>query len=335
MLFDIAGYANDNLTNVRASTGTEIVAMCPACDKDGRFYLNLETGAFICFKCEFRGKTIVGLIAQIEGIPYERAAAQMLRKALKPRRKETPQSLLEKIRALRGLATPEPIEAVDYDLPPEFKPVYRDGKWMMPAYLKERHIKRETAKAWGMGFCNNGRYGGRIIVPVDCPNGKSFTARTTDKGVEPRYLNPKGADHGRLFCGWNVLKKSGQVTLVEGPFDAVKLWQHGFPVLSMMGKVLHAEQFTMLANAFPPSTEIVVMTDPEEAKAPYDIAKRLLVRYERVYIAKLPLGVDPGSSTLEQAQKAHDKAERYKGERGRGLAGLIAQAKKTLTDIYQ
>jgi DNA primase len=223
---------------------------------------------------------------------------------------------------------------VDFGLPDEFKPVWKDGKWSRPVYLKERGIKRETAKAWGMGYCTSGRFASRLVIPVICPAGKSFTARSMD-GAEPRYLNPKGADHRRLFCGWNMVKPKGQVVLVEGPLDAVRMWQHGFPALSMMGKVLHFEQFAMLASTYPPDTEIMVMTDPEEVEAPYKIGSRLLVRYERVYIAKLPLGVDPGVSTREQANKALDSATRYRGEKGRALPGILAKAKERLAKIYQ
>lgn len=333
MPFDVEGYIRDNLSNIKASTGSEVVARCPACDKDGRFYANTETGAHICFKCDFRGKNVAGIIAQIEGLTYERARALMMRRSVTFRRKETPKSLYQKIRALRGAEEPE-APPVDFDLPEEFTPVWKAGKWTVPAYLKERGVKRETAKAWGIGFCHRGRYGGRIVIPVECPNGKSFTARSTD-GAEPRYLNPKGADHGRLLCGWNMLKKAGQLTVVEGPLDAVKMWQHGLPSVALMGKVLHAEQFAMICDAYPPSTEIVLMLDPEEVQAPREIGNRLLTRYERVYIAKLPAGVDPGSSTTKQAQDAHGNAKRHKGEIGDGMAELIERAKKTLSGIYQ
>lgn len=337
MPFDIESYVLDNLSNVKRSTGAELNATCPFCDKPDRFYINGESGRWVCFKCDQRGTSVAGIIAQVEGITFERARAMMMRASVQFKRKETPQTLLQKIKALRGSDEEEVEAQVDFALPDEFRPVWKDGKWAMPMYLKERGVKKQTAKAWGMGFCSAGRFGGRIIIPVSCPNGKSFTARDATGEQQPRYLNPKGADHRRLFCGWNMMKSApkGQVTLVEGPLDAVMMWQHGLPALSMMGKVLHFEQFAMLCETYKPDTEIVVMTDPEEAEAPYKIADRLLVRYERVYIAKLPEGVDPGSSTQEQARKAHDGAERYRGEVGRSLPGLLAKAKERLAKIYQ
>lgn len=336
MRFDVEAYVMDNLSHVKRSTGAELNATCPFCDKPDRFYINGETGKWVCFKCDQRGKTVAGVIAQVEGITYERAIAFMLRRAVQFKRKETPQTLLQKIKALRGAVEDAATERVDFELPEEFRPVsLPKDKWAMPLYLKERGVKRQTAKAWGMGFCARGRFGGRIVIPVICPNGKSFTARDATGEQQPRYLNPKGADHRRLFCGWNMVKPSGRVILVEGPLDAVRMWQHGLPALSMMGKVLHKEQFAMLCEAYPPSTEMMIMTDPEEAEAPYKIGARLLVRYENVYIAKLPLGVDPGDSSKEQAQKALDDAKRYRGERGGALPGILAKAKERLSKIYQ
>lgn len=336
MPFDVRAYVENNIENLKSSTGDELCGTCPFCGKDGRFYVNAESGRWICFKCENAGKSIAGVIAQIEDITYERANALMMRQSVQFKRKMTPATLLARIRAVRPSAmTPEPEAQVDFPLPEEFRPVFNGKVWKFPTYLKARGIARETAKAWGMGFCNNGRFGGRVIIPVKCPNGNSYTGRTVHKDVDPRYLNPKGADHGRLFCGWNMVKHKGSIVLVEGPLDAVKMWQHGIPAIAMMGKVLHPEQFEMLRAAYPPDSEITIMTDPEEIKAPRKIAKRLLIRYDRVYIAKLPEGVDPGSSTKKQAQKAMDLAERTHGELGAGMSELVEATKKSLTRIYQ
>lgn len=338
MPFDIETYVNDTLENPRRSGGDNYQASCPFCGKAAHFYINVETGAYICFKCEERGKSVAGIIAQVEGLTWERARALMMRRSVVFRRKETTQSLQERIRKLRHVAAkeePEAEVAVDFDLPPDFVPVHKDGKWNTPVYLKERGITKATADAWGMGFCRRGHFGGRLIIPVLCPNGKSFTARDTTGEQQPRYLNPKGADHGRLLCGWNMADKTGDLVLVEGPLDAVKMWQHGIPALALMGKELHGEQFAMLLKRYPADTTVTVLLDPEEATAPYKAATRLLVRYTDVYVAKLPEGTDPGDSTPEEARKAMDEAVRFNGERGIALPGLLARTRKKIVEIYQ
>lgn len=336
MSFDIREYCTANLSGVKISSGgTEANAECPFCGKPGRFYINMETGAWICFKCEERGKSVAGVIAQLEGISYSEARGMMMRAGITFRRRETTTTLLDKIRDLRpDLERAEHVEPepVDFGLPPEFIPVWNGKKFKMPLYLVERGIKRETAKAWSMGFCNRGRYANRVIIPVECPNGRSITARSTD-GDEPRYLNPKDADHARLILGWNMVRYGADFALVEGPLDAVKMWQHGIPAMALMGKRLHADQLSMLRR-WPSDAAVVVMLDPEEAKAPWETAKALAFHFASVYIATLPDGVDPGASTKVQAHAAYDAACRYNGERG-ALAALVRNARKKMGGIYQ
>lgn len=342
MPFDIESYVQDNLTAARRTAPDNYQATCPFCSKALHFYINIENGRYICFKCDARGNGAAAIIAQVEGITIERAKAAMLRRAVQFRRKNTIEDLTVRIQALRPDVVREDDPLTDFDLPTGFVPVWKDGKWRMPLYLKERGIKKATAKAWGLGFCRLGAYGGRVVIPVICPNGRSFTARDTTDEQIPRYRNPKGADHGRLLCGWNVVEKAkaADVVLVEGPMDAIKMYQHGFPALALMGKELHKEQLALLTTRYSSDTAITIMLDPEEEVAPYKVGLRLLVNFEHVYVAKLPKMVgkkkiDPGNSTVAQATKALDEAKRYRGEMGAALAGRLAKSSKRLLEIYQ
>lgn len=333
MIFDIETYVQDNLDHVKTSASGELNATCPFCGKDQHFYINAETGKFICFKCDERGRNPIGLIAHIEGITYGEAMRIMMKQAVAfKRRKETPESLLERVMALRG-ADAEADE-VDFDLPSEFRPVFKNGKWRFPAYLKDRRIARATAHQWGIGWCSDGRYAGRIIIPIECPNGRSFTARDTTGEQEPRYLNPTGADHGRLLLGWEHAPVNGDIALVEGPLDAIKMWQHGIPSLAVMGHFLHSEQLGLLFKK-PQEATITVMLDPEETTTPYDMASQLTCRFDNVYIARLSDGVDPGDSTKKQALTAYENAAKYDGNRVGALNAVVAASRKKLSERYQ
>jgi DNA primase len=333
MKFDIEGWCKDNVDGARMTSTGQIVGVCPWCNKDGHFYVDAEKGHYICFKCEQRGRFMIGLIAQVEGVSTSEARRIIMRSEVEFRRKETPQSLMQKVLALRGETESGPPK-VDFPLPDEFIPVYKNGHWMFPKYLKERRIKKAAAREWGMGWCDRGRYAGRVVIPVECPNGRSFTARDATGKQQPRYLNPKGADHGRLLLGWNHHSIEGDVCIVEGPIDAIKMWQHGIPALALMGKVLHPEQLALLMLK-PADAAITVMLDPEEAKAPYDAAQQLMCRFDNVSIAKLPMGVDPGSSTKQQAFQAYNNAVRYTGERLSRLSAAIQSSQKKLEKIFQ
>jgi len=54
-----------------------------------------------------------------------------------------------------------------------------------------------------------------------------------------------------------------------------------------------------------------------------------------VYVARLPDGVDPGASTLEQAHEAYQKASKYSGDGTQYLGDLVAMSRKKLAKKYQ
>ncbi len=331
--FDIEEYVFRNLPDARKSASGQIVGTCPWCDKPGRFYVDAKSGHYVCFKCETKGRRLVGFVAHTEGCSYAEARSYMLRRQVEFRRAETTASLLERIRELRcGDEAPDEAGPPDCPPPKGFIPVYHDGRWRHPQYLRRRGFQRETSRAWGLGWCRVGRYAGRVIIPVDCPGGRSFTARDTTGAQEPRYLNPPGVNHGKLLCGWNLAPVSGDVVLVEGPLDAMKMWQHGYPSLALMGKALHVDQLSLLYRK-PSDAAVTILMDPEELEAPAAIAARLVAHFDHVSIATLPVGVDPGAATRIQADKAMAAATPYRG-RIQQVFGALEKSKGWIKRAY-
>jgi hypothetical protein len=347
--FDIEQWGLDNIDGAKVNGSKQIVGVCPWCGKVDKFYIDIETGKYICFSCEETGRRIVGVIAQVEGVTAGEAMKFMLRNQIEFRRKMDVDALSDKIIGMRGedednddyeeeigvsfSESRNHHERVDEPLPKEFIPVWRNGKWAFPVYLKERRIKKNTAKEWNMGWARSGRYSHRVIIPIECPNGRSFTARDITGEEEQKYLNPYDVDHGKLLLGWYHTKVDGDLVLVEGPLDAVKMWQHGIPAVALLGKTLHKAQLEMLF-AKPKDAGITIMLDPEEIDAPYKAADLLLCWFENVFIAKLPLGVDPGSSTFKQARIAMKKAVRYTGNRADRLASIVNSSATAIKNRY-
>ncbi len=336
MKFDIEDYAEDNLDKVRNTSSGQITATCPWCEKYGSFYIDVKKGHYICFKCEAKGRGFVGVVAQIEGVTYQEARAYIYKKSVEFRRKETPGNLRKKIKGLSDGTTTlsdDAVLKVEADLPEEFIPVFNKGKWHYPSYLKSRGVTKETARTWGLGYCQKGRYAGRIIIPIVCPIGRSFEARDATGTSKLKTLGPKGVDKTKLLLGWQYIDRGCDVVLCEGPFDVIKLWQHGIPALALMGKVLHQSQLSLLFSR-PVDSSVVVMLDPEETKASYDVAAQLICHFENVSIAKLPDGVDPGAATRKQTYRAFDDATSYKGRRTGLIIEKVLSAKRKALDIF-
>jgi DNA primase len=329
--FDVEKYVRSNLERVKKGSTGQLSATCPFCEKYGSFYIDVDSGNYICFKCEQRGRYLVGVVSCVENVSYNEAKRFILRNVFETRRKETVPSLIDKIRGLREKEEHEEEEKI-IPLPKEFIPVYAKKKWRFPKYLKSRGIRRETARSWGFGYCNRGRYRNRIIIPIRCPAGESFTSRDVTGLLKPKYLNPICPFQSHLLIGWSNLGK-GDIVLVEGPLDAVKMWQHGFNCLALGGKILHSEQIKMICS-FPKDTSITIMLDPEELKAPIDVAKQLIFHFDQVFVATLPEGVDPGNSTKEQAEEAFEDSEIYIGERGKELSANLFLLRKKIKRCY-
>lgn len=341
MKFDIEDYVSANLQRaktVQAGNGHEMTAVCPSCDRFGGFYVNTETGSYVCWKCDFRAHTVVGLVAQVEEMSWSEARGFIFTRSVRLRRKQDVFSLSDRIRGLRphAIEEDEP-ENVAVELPEYYVQIYdprRKPAWQLPRYLKKRGVKPATARAWGLGYCRRGKYGDRLVIPIDCPAGVSWTARAMSADVfGPKYLNPPGADHRRLLIGWHVSRVTGDIVLCEGPLDAVRLYQHDLPALALGGKELHDEQLDMLRR-LPAQAAVTVMLDPEEEVAPFKLAERLSLHFEHIYIARLPRKtadgkkLDPGESTRKQAHRAVDDAEPWKQSRAPRVAAAMRQARK-------
>jgi hypothetical protein len=365
--FDYSDWVSSNLERAKPSAHGEWTAVCPECGRFGAFYVNCSDegeGPFVCFKCGFSGKRFAPLIAKVEGITLPEALRIMAKKSVDFRRRDTVGSLKDRIRAIRETSTeldwdaadPDEVaaRAVDFALPKGFVPCYdkKRDRWFVPDYLTERNFYRETLRDLGIGYVAKGTFMGldggkpverymkrRIVIPIDCPNGRSWTARAIDKDVEPKYRNPDGADHSRLLIGWNTVATGADFALVEGPLDHAMLYQHEIPSMATGGKELSLAQLGMLFKR-PPEARVVVMYDPDALKQAYSAAQQLIVHYSHVYVARLPAvnkrgeKCDPGNSSRKSAHRWFDDAERFTGERGRRLVVSVTEMLERASKRY-
>ena len=179
-------------------------------------------------------------------------------------------------------------------------------------YLKDR-ASNDILKKFGVGFCKVGKYHSRVVIPVKSEWGSAWTARDATGVLDkkrPKYLNPKGDWANDLLMGWDQYEPGADLCLVEGPFDVLRMYEHGIPSVGMLGKELGPGQRSQLLT-LPSNTYITILVDPEEKRWTTDnIIAKLSLKFRNIFIGKLPMGVDPGSSTKKQAQLAIDTATR-------------------------
>jgi 5S rRNA maturation endonuclease (ribonuclease M5) len=135
------------------------------------------------------------------------------------------------------------------------------------AYLKDRGVCLQTARLFGVGlYTGPGTLSGRIVIPIHNEAGSivAYAGRSID-GSQSRYRFPTGFHKGlELFNLYRYTASgySGRIVVVEGFFDAMKVFQAGFPAVALMGSTMSQRQADLVAEHF---SEIVLLLDGDDA----------------------------------------------------------------------
>ena len=176
-------------------------------------------------------------------------------------------------------------------------------------YLFSRGIERNEILKWKIGYCEKGRYGGRVIIPSFNSDGNVnyFIARSY-VGHNRRYLNPPcGRDiiFNELSVDWDE-----PLILVEGVFDAIVAGENAIPIL---GSTLRNDSRLFQAIAAH-DTPVYLALDPDaEKKAKWII--RSMLQYD-VEIHKVPIDdyEDIGSMSPETFKEKLQQSELINSE---------------------
>ncbi len=199
--------------------GNEQAHHCPFCNHHKKkLQVNLDTQRWHCWVCDSKGRSI--------------------------------QSLLRKLNVdLRDIAVVKDVygDEPEYDkkeeyvaklqLPSEFKQLHFKPKGINPSYnqalhyLNKRGITQADIVKYNIGYCEDGVYGGRVIVPSYDENGdlNYFVARSFYEDEKMKYKNPPISRDVIVFDGmvnWNE-----PITLVEGVFDSFSVKRNVIPLL--------------------------------------------------------------------------------------------------------
>ena len=185
----------------------EFLFHCPKCKHHKKkLSLNFDKNVFKCWICDYVGKDIGRLIYS-----YGNSDTK------------------SQWRTLTGVVDFSEVDKTEEEkivvkLPEEF--ISLTGKQISPLsivvrqYLKSRGLTRDDLVWWKIGYCPDGEYGKRIIIPSFDMNGELnyFIARSYTPGDWQRYKNPpaeKDFIFNELYMDW-----AKDITIVEGVFDA-------------------------------------------------------------------------------------------------------------------
>lgn len=299
-------------------SGHRIMIQCPFHDDSTpSLSIHSSTGAFYCFGCHEAGP-FFSLLAEYDGVP---PSVAKLSWGSEDDGLQFSASYIEK-------------ELLHEDV--EFKflswksfhqrfPSFEKST-MAQDFLRQRRILPETAEKFDLRVGVEGRYNGRLIIPVT-HRGKlaTFLGRPLFSDMKPKYLFPRPALF-TLFGLDNLLEKGLLKTsvldksdpspekvlyLVEGPFDAMYLQQFNVPAVAIMGTSnLSSGQLSLIVEH---ADQVRVLYDNDEAgkKAMFGFLKAngekklgavdVLRQFTNVHPQSLPYGrKDPDQLTEKE-----------------------------------
>lgn len=272
--------------DIRNEGYEQIQICCPRCQEsenlsepDGKYNLeiNLRKKKFRCWKCDepfFSGnlKFLVELYGSFDDVrDYNEYIENNFDELIDDEEKNI---------------------VIDVELPKEFIS-FKDMNVSNPDHIEaynyliyKRKLTYDTILKFRLGFCIDGRYKKRIIIPSFDANGKLnyFIGRAYLEWMKRPYDNLESSKDAIIF-NEGYIDWDSTVYLVEGSFDFMS-----FPIntICMLGKVLGEKLFFKLKEKKP---DIIVILDPDAWKNAIKLYNQLQSIYfdcgDKVKIVKL------------------------------------------------
>jgi DNA primase len=269
---------------------------CPFCaHHKQKLEVSLRTTAkrenfWHCWVCDSKGKSIRALFKRTKASPDRFKDLDLL---IQPTANDT-------IVSSEALALPAEYIALN--------DIYLDKVAQIEAkhalkFLTKRNVTKDDILKYNIGFCKEGSYGGRIIIPSYDANGilNYFVARAY-KESDRKYKNPPIASKEviglELYINWDA-----PIILCEGMFDAITIKRNVIPLL---GKVLHNKLMEKLVKSS--VDRIYIALDNDAKKDALKHAEKLMSYGKEVYMVELEgkdaneIGFESFLNTLEHTQ---------------------------------
>ncbi|MBI5767647.1 MAG: toprim domain-containing protein [Verrucomicrobia bacterium] len=183
-------------------------------------------------------------------------------------------------------------------------------------YLAERGLSPETIDEFGVGFCGKGVMAQRIAIPIHAAvKGElvGYAGRWPGNPPDgrPKYRLPDGFKKSvEVYRLAEALREPSEqpLVIVEGFFDAMKLWQLGVrKCVALMGSSLSGAQEALLAQHLRPASQVIVMFDEDHAgrEGREDVLRRLAFKAFVRVVASTEEGFQPEQLTPTVAQSLH------------------------------
>lgn len=206
----------------RSMKNNERAHFCPFCHHHKKkLQINLDNQYYHCWVCDAKGRSIAKLLYRLD------VSADKISKV----------RAIYKDRDVVSVKRDEEEREQRLYLPKEFKPLYVQPRSVNPVYnqalhyAKSRGINLDDIYKYNIGYCEDGMYKNRVIIPSYNSDGELnyFVARSFIRDEKMKYRNPPIS---RNVIGFeNQINWGEEVVLVEGVFDAIAVKRNAIPLL--------------------------------------------------------------------------------------------------------
>jgi DNA primase len=254
---------------------------CPLCNhKNPKLIVNLNTGKYNCFTCHpaTKGQTPLTLLKKI-GTPSDK--------------------ILELKGYLGYLKKEDESIITTVSLPKEFISLLDNNntleKRQALAYVKSRGITESDIIKYNIGYCSNGRYRNRVIIPSYNKRGIAnyFMARSFEKNPSRKFDAPT-CNKAEIIGLENTINWSVPIILCEGIFDAIAIKRNAIP---LFGKTI--PKAIMLKLAESQVKTVYLALDKDALKEALNYSEKLVNMGKEVYLIELD-GKDPSDLGFEK-----------------------------------
>jgi len=272
-------------SNVRQVHQDELLMDCPKCQAVQRFCMNPVKKKYNCYRCgggqlvtflqEECGLSRVEAFKLLKGYEVETLddfATQINKHLYNPQRVD-----LHTVTVRDGTTIQAYLRA--------FLPLDTSdsARLLTSPFLERRGFTAEYASRWGLLYAGQGKFAGRIIIPVWYGGRIVYFQGRSIVGNEPKYYNPSLKDSVTkddfLFNIENAAKASlqtGVVYICEGAFNAMSIGAHA---VCIFGKHLSHQQEHLIRKHIPTSVRLVFALDYGAEDKAYEGASRLSGTY--------------------------------------------------------
>jgi DNA primase len=268
---------------------------CPFCTHHkNKLEINLRTTSkrenfWHCWVCGSKGKSLLALFKRIKA----------------------PQDKINELNILIVPANKEiHISSDILELPKEFislSNIIEDKIAQIEAkhalkFLKKRGITQDDIIKYNIGFCKEGKYNDRVIIPSYDNNKRLnyFISRDYKEPSLQKYKNPpvsaKDVIGFELYINWDA-----PIILVEGIFDALTIKRN---VIPLFGKVIHGKLMEKLVKSS--VNRIYIALDVDAKRDALKQAEMLMSYGKEVYFVEMEgkdaneIGFENFLNTIEQ-----------------------------------